>query len=215
MAPITVANPAPSEPSTLQHLSPTILKYLQTVSSGQRALSSVQLAELAKPPFNNNILEFMRSSSSDIANPTSPTDLSYPLSSYFVNTSHNTYLTGNQLYSISSTDAYKNVRRPSLGRCHEERRDSASLGLICTQEMLSDNEVQRSCCAVVAVSRSMYGMVSPSRSQMRMGTGRVQRKRSRGSDHISAKSCHRMGYSNITITKKKLLSLQSRNQVSI
>ena len=38
-----------------------------------------------------------------------PDDLSYPLSCYFISSSHNTYLTGNQLFGRSSTLGYKNV----------------------------------------------------------------------------------------------------------
>lgn len=61
-----------------------------------------------------HLAEYLVSPEGDAMMPLADTDLSYPISNYFINSSHNTYLTGNQLYSESSTEAYTNVCKPYL-----------------------------------------------------------------------------------------------------
>ncbi|KAI8625943.1 PLC-like phosphodiesterase [Xylariaceae sp. FL1651] len=57
----------------------------------------------------SGFLQYMTSAATNAQAPPAETDLSYPLSSYYISSSHNTYLTGNQLSSDSDADAYKNV----------------------------------------------------------------------------------------------------------
>ena len=106
--------------------SPAVLTYLKSITS---SVPPFQLQELqsylskhhsnVKLPLPqtalndsvdfNQLAEYMSSPEGDAMKPLTNTDLSYPISNYFINSSHNTYLTGNQLYSDSSTDAYTNV----------------------------------------------------------------------------------------------------------
>jgi hypothetical protein len=67
-------------------------------------------AELGKGSLAD-FLNYIASPSSNALLPAPKADLSLPLSAYFISTSHNTYLTGHQLYGAASIEGYKNVSR--------------------------------------------------------------------------------------------------------
>ncbi|KAL8706764.1 MAG: hypothetical protein Q9201_000190 [Fulgogasparrea decipioides] len=129
----------PPESSSPRTLSPAILTYLTSIASNKRPLPYDQAQELqsyssrthhgataqapsqvpphlptgkpeSTPPLDlKQFLKYITSEEGNAMSKLPEQDLSYPISNYFINSSHNTYLTGNQLYSDASTDAYKNV----------------------------------------------------------------------------------------------------------
>ena len=63
-------------------------------------------------------LSYMTSDKSNAMSAPRDNDLNYSMSSYFISSSHNTYLSGNQLYGDASVEAYTNVLRRDC-RCLE------------------------------------------------------------------------------------------------
>lgn len=57
----------------------------------------------------HDFIRYIASPFGNILEMATPQDMSLPLNSYFISSSHNTYLTGNQLSSDSSAEAYKDV----------------------------------------------------------------------------------------------------------
>lgn len=92
--------------TNIQTLSPAVLRHLKAAYKDIASNSNTDHVDLS------SFLAYMTSPKSNAMAPAIPKDsetLSYPLSNYFISSSHNTYLTGNQLYSQASGDAYRNV----------------------------------------------------------------------------------------------------------
>ena len=117
---------APAEDKASRKFStvkPSLLDYMKEISGGGRPLSDEQWLEIRdnlklkdeKGEKNkvglNVLLDYMTRRDSNAMRPLgeSELDLTRPLSSYFISSSHNTYLSGNQLYGDASAEVYKNV----------------------------------------------------------------------------------------------------------
>ena len=113
------------ESRALTTISATVLPYLKDIAEGKRQLTPGQSQELKKAEVEklvesslkdgsgkldlNQLLEYMTSPKANAMAPAEETNLNYPISSYFISSSHNTYLSGNQLYGEANTEAYRNV----------------------------------------------------------------------------------------------------------
>jgi hypothetical protein len=111
-------------------------KFHETVDSHiQKIYKAICISEASKNEFLNSVRNetgpdgqpvaaalvsvdafqaYMKDDASCAQAPLKELDLSAPISDYFVSSSHNTYLTGNQLYSDAAASAYTSVSKIAL-----------------------------------------------------------------------------------------------------
>ncbi|KAF2186935.1 PLC-like phosphodiesterase [Zopfia rhizophila CBS 207.26] len=116
-----------TDANSVKYLNETVSKYLKTVHDDlvkhysletkeglskwltEEQQGSEKEAEILKDGSFAHFANYLSSTAARAMRPIDTVDMSFPISNYFISSSHNTYLTGNQLLSESSVDAYKNV----------------------------------------------------------------------------------------------------------
>lgn len=112
---------------TVDDLTPLVAQYLKVAYDENNAKYKLQTkegqaqwlaTEQQESPADVDLLQdgsfsrfasYFMSDTGSVMGPAPVVDESYPISNYFISSSHNTYLTGNQLSSEASIDAYRNV----------------------------------------------------------------------------------------------------------
>ncbi|RAH43720.1 putative phosphoinositide-specific phospholipase C [Aspergillus brunneoviolaceus CBS 621.78] len=123
-----------AKPETKPTFSPPVLTYLDKIYSSLTSLSQPDfVTEIQQETRTRDASDkeganplaslpafyaYMASPAASALKPVDRPDLSAPITDYYISSSHNTYLTGNQLYSDSDASAYTNVLLRG-GRCVE------------------------------------------------------------------------------------------------
>lgn len=99
------------EHTTVNAFSPVLQSHLKKIYSSLSAYNHDASSNLDQPPLDtyDEFLSWFKSPAASALAPPPKHDLSYPISNYYISSSHNTYLSGNQLYGSASGDAYRNV----------------------------------------------------------------------------------------------------------
>lgn len=118
-----------AHPTTVTSFSPSVLAHLQSIYNSVKPYKSDFLLHIQQEsPDEIDAVDplasleafraYMASPASSAVRPAKDASLSHPMTDYFISSSHNTYLTGNQLSSDSDARAYAAVGRSLVSACH-------------------------------------------------------------------------------------------------